>query len=79
MLAAEFVNAGKVQQVLWYTDGSGKGGYYGFDGQSRRRAFLASPMAFSRVTSGFSMRMPTWPNDSASFTKSGSASMYDSA
>jgi murein DD-endopeptidase MepM/ murein hydrolase activator NlpD len=57
VLAAEFVNAGKVQQVLWYTDGSGKGGYYGFDGQSRRRAFLASPMAFSRVTSGFSMRM----------------------
>jgi murein DD-endopeptidase MepM/ murein hydrolase activator NlpD len=57
VLAAEFVNAGKVHQVLWYADGGGKGSYYGFDGQSRRRTFLASPLAFSRVTSGFSMRM----------------------
>jgi len=57
VLAAEFVNGTKVQQVLWYAEGNVKGGYYGFDGQSRRRAFLASPMAFSRVTSGFSMRM----------------------
>lgn len=57
VLAAEFLNAGKVHQVLWYADGNGKPGYYGFDGQSRRRAFLASPLAFSRVTSGFSMRM----------------------
>jgi murein DD-endopeptidase MepM/ murein hydrolase activator NlpD len=57
VLAAEFVNDGRVHQALWYSDGSGKGSYFGFDGQSRRRAFLASPMAFSRVTSGFSMRM----------------------
>jgi len=57
VLAAEFVNGGKVHQLMWYADGNVKGGYYGFDGQSRRRAFLASPMAFSRVTSGFSMRM----------------------
>ncbi len=34
-----------------------KGGYYTLDGQSLRRAFLASPMEFSRVTSGFKMRM----------------------
>lgn len=33
-----------------------KGGYYTLDGQSLRRAYLASPMAFSRVTSGFKMR-----------------------
>jgi murein DD-endopeptidase MepM/ murein hydrolase activator NlpD len=57
VLAAEFLNGGKVHQVLWYADSGGKGGYNGFDGQSRRRAFLASPMAFSRMTSGFSMRM----------------------
>ena len=35
---------------------SGKGGYYTLDGQSLRRAYLASPMEFSRVTSGFKMR-----------------------
>src|SRR5215510_1740231 len=57
VLAAEFISNGKVQQLLWYADGNAKGSYYGFDGQSRRRTFLASPMAFSRVTSGFAMRM----------------------
>ena len=57
VLAAEFVNSGRVYQLLWYPDENGKGSYYGFDGKSRRRTFLASPMAFSRVTSGFAMRM----------------------
>src|SRR5207244_2624624 len=57
VLAAEFVNGGKVHKLLWYAEGNGKGSYYGFDGQSRRRTFLASPLVFSRVTSGFSIRM----------------------
>src|SRR5262249_21370384 len=57
ILAAEFTNAGKVYQVMWFADAGSKGSYYGFDGQSKRRTFLASPMAFSRVTSGFSMRL----------------------
>src|SRR5450830_538604 len=38
------------------TDTRSKGAYYTLDGQSLRRAFLASPVAFSRVTSGFKMR-----------------------
>lgn len=57
VLAAEFVNAGRTHQALWFVGSDGRGGYYGADGQSRRRAFLASPMAFSRVTSGFAMRI----------------------
>jgi len=57
ILAAEFVNNGKATQAVWFKDATGKGGYYGFDGQSRRRAFLASPMAFSRITSSFAMRL----------------------
>jgi murein DD-endopeptidase MepM/ murein hydrolase activator NlpD len=58
ILAAEFVNAGKVNQVMWYPQANqGKGEYFGFDGRSRRRTFLASPMTFSRMTSGFAMRM----------------------
>jgi murein DD-endopeptidase MepM/ murein hydrolase activator NlpD len=56
VLAAEFVNAGKAYQALWYRDASGKGAYFDFNGQSKRRSFLASPLAFSRVTSGFAMR-----------------------
>jgi murein DD-endopeptidase MepM/ murein hydrolase activator NlpD len=57
VLAAEFINNSRTYSAVWYQDEHSKGGYYGFDGQSKRRAFLASPMEFSRVTSGFSMRM----------------------
>jgi len=56
VLAAEFINGGKSHEAVWFQDGTQKGGYYGFDGQSKRRSFLASPMEFSRVTSGFAMR-----------------------
>ena len=58
VLSAEFVNGGKTHQALWFRDpvASGKGAYYTMDGQSLRRAYLASPMEFSRVTSGFKMR-----------------------
>ena len=57
VLAADFVNNGKTYSAVWFKDASGKGSYFGFDGQSKKRAFLASPMEFSRVTSGFAMRM----------------------
>ena len=65
VLSAEFVNNGKTHQAMWFQDGpSGRGGYYTLDGQSLRRAYLASPLAFSRVTSGFKMRfhpiLQTW-------------------
>jgi murein DD-endopeptidase MepM/ murein hydrolase activator NlpD len=69
VLSAEFVNDGKTFQAMWFQDpvaASGvatagaatpaKGGYYTLDGQSLRRAFLASPLEFSRVTSGFKTR-----------------------
>ncbi len=57
MLAAEFVNKGEAHSAVWFRDENGKSGFYGLDGKSKRRAFLTSPMEFSRVTSGFSMRM----------------------
>ncbi len=56
VLAAEFVNNGRAHKAVWFGD-SGRGGYFGPDGASKRRIFLASPMEFSRVTSGFAMRM----------------------
>ncbi len=41
-----------------------KGSYYSLDGKSLRKAYLASPMAFSRMSSGFKMRfhpiLQTW-------------------
>ncbi|CAM8632293.1 putative peptidase [Comamonadaceae bacterium] len=66
VLSAEFVNAGKPFQAMWFKDPvtPGKGGYYTLAGESLRRAFLASPLEFSRVTSGFKMRfhpiLQTW-------------------
>jgi murein DD-endopeptidase MepM/ murein hydrolase activator NlpD len=56
VLAAEFLNAGRTHQAIWFESG-GRGAYYDPSGRSRKRAFLASPMEFSRVTSGFAMRM----------------------
>jgi murein DD-endopeptidase MepM/ murein hydrolase activator NlpD len=57
VIAAEFVNDGKTHSAVWYRDAAtGKGSFYGFDGQNKRRTFLSSPMEFSRVTSGFAMR-----------------------
>ena len=63
VLSAEFVNAGKPYQAMWFQppgqDVAGapnKGGYYTLDGKSLRRAYLSSPVEFSRISSGFSMR-----------------------
>jgi murein DD-endopeptidase MepM/ murein hydrolase activator NlpD len=57
VLAAEFVNAGRSHHAVWFTATDGRGAYYDIDGSSKRRAFLASPLEFSRVTSGFAMRI----------------------
>lgn len=57
VLAAEFVNAGKSYRAIWYATADGKGGYYAPDGKSLRKAFLRSPLEFSRISSGFGMRM----------------------
>ena len=57
MLAAEFVNKSQTYSAMWFKDGDGKGSYFGLDGQSKQRSLLSSPLEFSRVTSGFAMRM----------------------
>jgi murein DD-endopeptidase MepM/ murein hydrolase activator NlpD len=57
ILSAEVVNRGKTHQAVWFKEDSAtKGAYYTFDGQSLRKAYLASPMEVSRITSGFGMR-----------------------
>ncbi len=53
VLAAEFVNQGKVHQAVWFESSDGQGSYYTPDGKSLRRAFLRSPLEFSRISSGF--------------------------
>jgi len=37
VLAAEFVNGGKTHQAVWYRDASGRGAYFDFSGQSKKR------------------------------------------
>jgi murein DD-endopeptidase MepM/ murein hydrolase activator NlpD len=56
VLSAEFVINGKSHHAVWYTDSNGRGAYFGLDGKTKRRSFLASPVEFSRVTSGFAVR-----------------------
>ena len=56
ILAAEFVNDGVTRRAIWYEGGSGAPGYYTPEGQSLKKAFLRSPLEFSRISSGFSMR-----------------------
>jgi murein DD-endopeptidase MepM/ murein hydrolase activator NlpD len=56
VLAARFINKDKTHDAVWYQAAGSKGAYFDLNGRSKTHAFLASPLAFSRVTSGFSMR-----------------------
>ena len=51
--AAEFINQGKAYRVVFFQSDSTHGDYYTPDGKSVRKAFLRSPVEFSRISSGF--------------------------
>jgi murein DD-endopeptidase MepM/ murein hydrolase activator NlpD len=53
VLAAEFVNDGKVYRAVRFVDPAGKVGYYSPDGRPMRKAFLRAPVEFTRVSSVF--------------------------
>jgi len=52
VLAAEFVSRGKTYRAVHYGNG-----YFAPDGGNLRKAFLRAPLEFSRVSSGFGMRV----------------------
>lgn len=54
LLAVEFVNDGKAVEAYWFDDGSKNGGFYAAGGRNMKRAFLKSPLEFTRMSSGFS-------------------------
>ena len=56
LLSAEITNDKKTYDAVWFQEPGQKGAYYTMSGDSLRRAFLASPMPYSRRTSGFGMR-----------------------
>jgi murein DD-endopeptidase MepM/ murein hydrolase activator NlpD len=58
ILAGEFINRGASYQAVWFEDPVTKqGGYYSLDGKSLKKAFLKSPLEFTRVSSGFANRV----------------------
>ena len=57
VLSAEFTNDNQQFEAVWFQEPGQKGSYYDMEGKSLSRAYLAAPLAFSRKTSGFSMRL----------------------
>jgi murein DD-endopeptidase MepM/ murein hydrolase activator NlpD len=56
ILAAQFINDGQTHEVIWFEGGGAAGAYYDDTGNSTAQSFLSSPVKFSRISSGFSMR-----------------------
>nr|VFK54539.1 MAG: Murein DD-endopeptidase MepM and murein hydrolase activator NlpD, contain LysM domain [Candidatus Kentron sp. TUN]VFK57105.1 MAG: Murein DD-endopeptidase MepM and murein hydrolase activator NlpD, contain LysM domain [Candidatus Kentron sp. TUN] len=56
ILAAEFINQGKVFRAVRYKKGKNRADYYTPDGRNMRKAFLRTPVAFSRISSKFQLR-----------------------
>ena len=54
IVAAEFENRGRALRAFLWRGDDGRENYYGQDGSPLRKAFLRSPMEFSRIASGFS-------------------------
>jgi murein DD-endopeptidase MepM/ murein hydrolase activator NlpD len=55
VLAIEFVNQGRRHRAVYFQAGGSAGAYYTPEGKSLRKAFLRSPLEFSRISSGFSL------------------------
>jgi murein DD-endopeptidase MepM/ murein hydrolase activator NlpD len=56
LLAADFTNQRRAYRALWFQPPEGTGGYYSPDGKNLHKAFLRSPLEYSRISSGFGMR-----------------------
>lgn len=53
ILAAEFINQGTSYRAMYFQKTNYSGDYFTPEGKSMRKAFLRSPIEFSRVSSGF--------------------------
>jgi murein DD-endopeptidase MepM/ murein hydrolase activator NlpD len=53
VLAAEFVNSGKVYRAVRFTPEGASASYFTPDGKPMRKAFLRAPVDFTRVSSAF--------------------------
>jgi len=55
LAAASFTNQGQTYYAYQYTDKKGNTAYYDEKGRPLRKAFLKSPLPFTRISSGYSM------------------------
>ncbi len=55
IIAAEFVNQGRVHRAVRYVDSDGNATYYTPEGESLRKAFIRTPVDFVRISSGFNL------------------------
>lgn len=55
ILAAEFVNREKTFRAIRYVDENGAADYYADSGAAMRKAFLRTPVKFSRISSRFNL------------------------
>lgn len=56
ILAAEYVNQGRSVKAIRFELEGGQADFFSPDGKRLRKAFLRSPLNFSRISSGFSLR-----------------------
>ena len=57
ILAADFVNDGKIYRAIRYTNPqTNQTEYYTPDGKSMRKAFIRTPLNFARISSGFNLK-----------------------
>lgn len=54
IVAAEFTNRGRRIRAVRYADPTGRAAYFSPDGRSMRKAFLRTPVNFTRISSRFS-------------------------
>ncbi|HDS15782.1 MAG TPA: peptidase M23 [Proteobacteria bacterium] len=53
--AAEFINQDKIHRAAYFDDGEAAA-YYDLEGRSLKKAFLKSPLSYTRISSGYSDR-----------------------
>jgi murein DD-endopeptidase MepM/ murein hydrolase activator NlpD len=57
ILAADFINEGKLHRAVFYRSADGEiADYFAADGRSMRRQFLRAPLDFTRISSNFNPR-----------------------
>jgi hypothetical protein len=53
LLSGSYRNGADVHEACWYEPAGAKGGYYRPSGEALKRAFLRSPLNYTRISSGY--------------------------